>query len=50
LLPNIEHVPDDRHLEFIETISNSRIVDVDSLSSLMKELAITQKAEEPKKH
>ena len=49
LTPYIEHVPDDRRLEIIENLANSRTVDVDSLSSLMKELSITQKAEEPKK-
>lgn len=49
LPPYIEHVPDDRRLEFIKNLANSRTVDVDSLSSLMKELSLTQKAEEPKK-
>ena len=49
LPPYIEHVPDDRRLEIIENLANSRTVDVDSLSSLMKELSITQKAEEPEK-
>jgi hypothetical protein len=49
LPPYIERVPDDRSLEFIQNLANPRTVDVDSLSSLMKKLSITQKTEEPEK-
>jgi hypothetical protein len=45
----VERVPDHRCLEISENLAKSCHVDVDSLSSLMKGLSITQKAEEPKK-
>jgi hypothetical protein len=42
----IERVPDQGCHEFIENLANSRVVEVNGLSSLMTDLSIAQKAEE----
>jgi hypothetical protein len=44
LPPFIDRVPDSRRLEVIQNLGNSRVVDVNSLSTLMENLSITAKA------
>ncbi len=49
-LPNfIDRVPDSRCLEVIQNLANSRVVDVNSLSTMMENLSITAKAAGPSK-
>jgi hypothetical protein len=49
-LPNfIDRVPDSRRLEVIQNLANSRVVDVNSLSTMMENLSIRAKTAGPSK-